>query len=62
MNFRVSNLEAMVAQLRAAGVAVTIDPETYPMAALRGSAIRRATPSSSGNPAGRASRALTDTA
>jgi len=30
VNFRVSNLERMVAQLRAAGVAVTIDPETYP--------------------------------
>jgi glyoxylase I family protein len=30
VEFRVSNLEAMVAQLRAAGVAVTIDPETYP--------------------------------
>ena len=30
VNFRVRNLSAMVAQLRAAGVAVEIDPQTYP--------------------------------
>lgn len=30
INFRVRDLEAMVAQLRAAGVEVEIDPETYP--------------------------------
>lgn len=30
INFRVRNLEAMVTQLRAAGVEVTVDPETYP--------------------------------
>ncbi len=30
INFRVRNLDAMVAQLRAAGIAVEIDPETYP--------------------------------
>lgn len=30
MNFRVNDLEAMVAQLRAAGVEVTIDPQTHP--------------------------------
>lgn len=30
INFRVRDLAAMVTQLRAAGVEVTIDPETYP--------------------------------
>ena len=30
LNFRVTDLDAMVAQLRAAGVPVEVDPETYP--------------------------------
>jgi predicted enzyme related to lactoylglutathione lyase len=30
INFRVRSLDAMVAQLRQAGVAVEVDPETYP--------------------------------
>ena len=30
LNFRVDDLDAMVAQLRAAGVPVEVDPETYP--------------------------------
>ncbi len=30
INFRVRNLAAMVAQLEAAGIAVEVDPETYP--------------------------------
>lgn len=30
VNFRVRNLEAMVAQLRAHGLDVTVDPENYP--------------------------------
>ena len=30
VNFRVSNLDAMVAQLRANGNEVTVDPEEYP--------------------------------
>jgi predicted enzyme related to lactoylglutathione lyase len=30
VNFRVSNLDAMVSQLRSAGIEVTVDPETYP--------------------------------
>jgi predicted enzyme related to lactoylglutathione lyase len=30
INFRVRNLDAMVAQLRGAGIDVTVDPETYP--------------------------------
>ena len=30
INFRVKNLDRMAAQLKAAGVAVEIDPETYP--------------------------------
>ena len=30
LNFRVANLDRMVAQLRAAGVEVEVDPEVYP--------------------------------
>jgi predicted enzyme related to lactoylglutathione lyase len=30
LNFRVSNLDAMVAQLRRANIKVEVDPETYP--------------------------------
>ncbi|MCL2912349.1 VOC family protein [Shewanella corallii] len=30
INFRVNDLSAMVAQLRQAGIAVEVDPETYP--------------------------------
>lgn len=30
VNFRVRNLESIVAQLRAAGIEVKIDPQTYP--------------------------------
>jgi glyoxylase I family protein len=30
LNFRVADLDAMVDQLRAAGVTVEVDPETYP--------------------------------
>ncbi len=30
VNFRVRNLDAMIAQLRAAGVMVTLDPDRYP--------------------------------
>jgi glyoxylase I family protein len=30
VNFRVANLEAFLSQLRAAGIEVTLDPETYP--------------------------------
>ena len=30
INFRVADLDAMVEQLRAAGVEVEVDPETYP--------------------------------
>lgn len=30
INFRVRNLDAMTAQLRAAGIDVEIDPELYP--------------------------------
>lgn len=38
LNFRVANLDAMVAQLTDAGIAVEVDPESYPngrFAALR---------------------------
>jgi len=30
VNFRVRHLDVMTAQLRGAGIAVTIDPEAYP--------------------------------
>ena len=30
LNFRVANLEAMLAQLRAAGISVDLDPQSYP--------------------------------
>lgn len=30
VNFRVSNLDAMVAQLRAAGISIEMDQQTYP--------------------------------
>ena len=30
INFRVSDLDAMVGQLRASGISVTVDPENYP--------------------------------
>jgi predicted enzyme related to lactoylglutathione lyase len=30
INFRVANLDAMISQLRAAGISVEIDPEYYP--------------------------------
>ncbi len=30
LNFRVTNLDAMVAQLRQAGIGVEVDPQTYP--------------------------------
>lgn len=30
INFRVCNLDAMVAQLRAQNIEVRVDPETYP--------------------------------
>lgn len=30
VNFRVHNLDAMVSQLRAAGIAVEVDPQRYP--------------------------------
>lgn len=30
LNFRVRDLDAMVAQLRAAAIEITVDPETYP--------------------------------
>lgn len=30
LNLRVADLDAMVAQLRAAGIEVTVDPEVYP--------------------------------
>jgi predicted enzyme related to lactoylglutathione lyase len=30
LNFRVADLDAMIAQLEAAGIAVRRDPETYP--------------------------------
>jgi glyoxylase I family protein len=50
INFRVSNLEAMVLQLKSAGIAVDVDPEHYPKAVSRGCMIPKAIPSSCGSP------------
>jgi len=30
LNFRVANLDAMIAQLRGAGISIEVDPESYP--------------------------------
>ena len=49
INFRVRDLAAIVAQLQAAGLEVTIDPETYPLGALRASTILKAILLSCGN-------------
>ncbi len=49
INFRVRDLDAMVAQLRNNGNEVEVEEETYPMDVLRGSMTRRAIRSSSGS-------------
>ncbi len=49
INFRVSDLDAMVEQLRAAKIDVAVDPETYPNGRFAHFTIRRETRSSSGN-------------
>ena len=41
LNFRVRNLDAMVAQLRRAGITVDVDPESIRTDSLRGLPIRR---------------------
>ena len=52
LNFRVGDLDAMLAQLRAAGAAVDRRPRTWRVSAgSAGSPTRRATGSSSGSPA-----------
>jgi hypothetical protein len=50
INFRVRDLNAMVAQLRASGIKVKPDPETYPNGRFAGSRTRKATESSCGSP------------
>jgi hypothetical protein len=49
INFRVRNLAAMVTQLQAAGVEVTVDPEPYQMDALPGCTTLKAILWSCGN-------------
>ena len=49
VNFRVANLEAMLAQLRAAGIEVALDPKPTPTAASPASTTPKATPSNSGS-------------
>ena len=44
VNFHLRDLAAMTAQLRAAGITVEANPQTYPMPASRGSTIRRVHP------------------
>ena len=41
LNFGVGNLDAMVAQLRRAGITVDVDPEKYRMGCWRGWPIRK---------------------
>ena len=50
VNFRVANLDAFLSQLRAAGIDVTLDPETYPDGRFARLHDPMATPSNSGNP------------
>lgn len=50
INLRVRDLNAMVAQLRASGIKVKPDPETYPNGRFAGSKTRKATESSCGSP------------
>ena len=50
VNFRVRDLDAMTAQLRAAGIQVKIDATEYPNGRFGAYTIRRATPSSYGSP------------
>ena len=47
INFRVSDLDAMVEQLRAAKIDVAVDPETYPNGRFTAFTMRRGTRSSS---------------
>ena len=49
VNFRVRNLDAMVAQLRRAGIEVDVDPKTYPNGRFARLPIRKAIPFSCGS-------------
>jgi glyoxylase I family protein len=49
INFRVRDLATMVAQLEAAGIKVTVDPEQYPNGGLPGCTTRRGIRSSCGS-------------
>ena len=50
VNFRVRHLDAMLAQLRAAGITVEMDPQEYPNGALPVCATPRAIRLSCGSP------------
>ncbi len=52
VNFRVPDLDAMVAQLVAAGIAVEVDPETYPNGRFAGLADPEGNPVQLWEPAG----------
>jgi glyoxylase I family protein len=52
VNFRVHDLDAMVAQLREAGIAVEVDPQGYPNVRFARLYDRRAIRLSCGNPLG----------
>ena len=49
VNFRVRDLDKMAAQLQAAGIAVKIDPQSYPNAGLPACMIPRGIPSNCGS-------------
>jgi hypothetical protein len=49
INFRVGDLDAMMRQLKAAGIAVELDPESYPNARSRACTTPKAIQSNCGN-------------
>jgi glyoxylase I family protein len=61
LNLRVRDLDAMVVQLRAAGIEVSPDPQTYPNGRLPPPPIPKATRSSCGSPPKPRSRSLPTT-
>ena len=54
LNFRVRNLEAMVGQLRSAGIPVDVDPQDYPTGASPAWSIPEGNPVALWQPEGRA--------
>jgi len=58
INFRVTDLDAMMAQLSAAGISVTADPQRYPNGRFAACTIRKAIRSNCGSPSRRRRRPL----